>query len=51
VNKQKRQRLKNAAAHYLQLAHRDNISPFRSDVIAIEDDSVNACIDWINNAV
>ena len=36
VNKQKRQRLKKAAAHYLHQTYRDNGAPCRFDVFAIE---------------
>ena len=49
VNKQKCQRLQKAAAHYLQRTHWDNGAPCRFDVIAIEGDRANACIDWIKN--
>ena len=50
VNKQKRQRLQKAVAHYLQRTHWDNGAPYRFDVIAIEGDRANAWIDWIKNA-
>ena len=45
VNKQKHQRLQKAAAHYLQRTHGDYGAPYRSNVIAIERDRANVCIE------